>query len=57
MTDRVFMITPLDSQTYAMPRRIFLLKNDEKFIKIFGDICSDRTIKETVTSTREVLYT
>lgn len=57
MKDRVFMITPLDSATYAVPRRIFLLQNDEKFIKNFGNICGDKTISQTLTSTREVHYT
>ena len=55
--DRVFMITPLDSETYAIPRRIFLLHSDENFIKVFGKICIDKTVNQTLTSTREVLYT
>lgn len=57
MKDRVFMITQLDSQTYAVPRRIFLLQKDEKFISNFKNICADNTINQTLTTTREVLYT
>ena len=57
MNDRIFMITPLDSETYAMPRRIFLLQKEEHFVKVFKNICSDETINQTLTSTREVFYT
>ena len=57
MKDRVFMITPLDSETYGMPRRIFLLQSDEKFVRNFGEICKDKTIVQTLTYTKEVQYT
>jgi len=57
MKDRVFMITQLDDETYAMQRRIFLLQSDDNFIKNFGRICSDKEIRQTLTSTREVQYT
>ena len=57
MKDRVFMITPLNSATYAIPRRIFLLQNDENFVKNFGEICKDKTIVQTLTYTKEVQYT
>ena len=57
MKDRVFMITQLDDKTYALPRRIFLLQNDEKFVDNFGKICKDKTITQTFTSTKEVQYT
>lgn len=57
MKDRIFMITPLDSATYATPRRIFLLQNEDTFIKNFSRLCSDKTVAQTFTSTKEVLYT
>lgn len=57
MTDLVFMITELDSEYgYANGRRIFLLKDDPNFLKLFGKICSDKKIKGTYTTVKEVIY-
>ena len=57
MKDLVFMITELDSNYgFATGRRIFLLKNDDKFIKAFNKICSDKKVKGTYTTVKEVIY-
>ena len=57
MKDLVFMVTELDSNYgYATGRRVFLLKNDDNFTKVFGKICSDKKVKGTYTTVREVVY-
>lgn len=57
MKDSVYMITQLDSQYgYAVGRRIFVLSNEEHFAKVMAKVCTDRSVKGTYTTSKEVVY-
>lgn len=56
MVDRVFRVSQLTEDGYGMSRNIFLLMNDDNFEKLFAMIWKDKSIKRTLTTSKEVLY-
>lgn len=56
MSDAVFMFTQLDKPDgKAIGRRIFLVKDNDNFCKMYANIINDKTIRGTYTYVKEVL--